>query len=376
MVRHAKENNGVAKRGHEMSRWRSGAKVRPVELEWLLPGRIIAGSLCVVEGETSVGKSTFLAALAASVTSGKPWMDRLDSTPSNVLWISGEEDFASMVAPRLKAAGADLDRVHVPEEDENGEPYRVFLPESIPSLRECVADLRISLIIMEPLSSMVGPNTDLNQIVSSRLALDPLQRMAMATRTTCVITRGLRKDRNGPRTSWGQGSAAIGDTARSVLSIDAPDPLKPHRILRVVKCSRSPATPPVRYEITRTELGPVMTGLQAMTRADDLESESCSDAGERSVREDARRLLRKMLAAGWIRATTVRVAAEDAMVSINTLRRAAAELGVVTKQSWDGNSSYHEWGPPEGGFPEPTPPPALSGHLGNRVRKSRKKAEN
>ena len=63
------------------------------------------------------------------------------------------------------------------------------------------------------------------------------------------------------------------------------------------------------------------------------------------------------------------------MVSIQTLRRAAADLHVQTRQQWDGQSSYHEWGPPEGGFEHLGTPPAPDEHLGTETRKPRKKRE-
>jgi putative DNA primase/helicase len=358
--------------------WTQASRLDAQEMRWLLPQRIILGSLCVLEGDTSVGKSTFLSALAASVTTGREWLGRPEQPPRAVLWVSGEEDFATQINPRLVAAGADLGRVHVPQTDDHGERIRISLPESIPALRDVCWEREIDLIILEPLSSMVGPSTDLNQVVATRLCLDPLQRMCFAAGVTCIVTRGLRKDRSGPRSAHGQGSSAIGDTARSVLVIDAPDPSKSDRVMRVVKCSRSCRVPAVSYTIEPGVFGPTMEHLQEMTRGEEIDADTVADPAERSVREDARSLLRKMLGKGWVRSNTIRLAAEDAMVSQATLRRAAADLGIVTRQTWDGQSSYHEWSAPDGGWESKKTIEQVNEHLGmmpKKQRKSRKKTQ-
>lgn len=358
----------------EVSGIMPSTRLKPRKLVWMLPSRIIGGSICIVEGDTSVGKSTFLASLAASVTTGRAWLGRPGSAPARVLWVCGEEDFASMVRPRLIAANANLDLVHVPALDDDGEPIRIVLPAGLSVLRPAIELLGISLLIMEPLSSMVGAECDLNQVVSVRQALDPLNRLCIATGATACLTRGLRKDRHGPRSSHGQGSIAISDVARSVLCIDQPDRAKHGRILHTVKCSRSPHTPPLGYSIEDHGQGPVMSDIAELDATAENDADTMSDPGERSVREDARRLVRRMLSDGPVRSLAIRAAAEDAMISLNTLRRAFAELGGQTKQHWDGNTSYHEWSAPEGGFPALPPPTLASGYVGARVANNGKKA--
>jgi len=358
------------------SRWETASQSERRELQWLLPQRIPLGGICIVEGDTSVGKSTFLAGLAAAVTTGEPWLGRPAQAPRGVLWVTGEEDFATSVKPRLEAAMANMERVIKPASAESGEPLRVSLPESIPAIKDICWEREIDLVILEPLSSMVSSTTDLNSVVSVRACLDPLQRMSYAAGISVILTRGLRKDRTGPRTAHGQGSSAIGDTARSVLVIDRPDPLADLRVLRVVKCSRaSGRVPAVSFRIAAGIFGPIMTDLHEMSVANEIDADTIADPAERCVREDARHLLRRMLTDGWIRSTTIRMAAEDAMVSIQTLRRAAADLKVQTRQQWDGQSSYHEWGPPEGGFEHLGTPPVLDEHLGQKPTKPRKKRE-
>lgn len=344
-----KLNGHVAKKSHE-GRWQKATDARPSKLRWLLPGRIVQGGLAIVEGETSVGKTTFLAALAASITTGKAWLGRSKSEPAKLLWMTGEEDFARDILPRLVAAGADPENVIIPGIDENGEPRKIFFPEGVEDLRTTIKEYGIFAVICEPLSSFVSAGVNLNDAVSCRQCLDPLQRMAIATGSTVLLTRGLRKDRSGPRTAHGQGSAAIGDTARSILSIETCDGADNRRVLRVVKCSRSPKTPALGYAIVDEGHGPVMRDLGELSASAELDNDQSADAAERGQRADARRMIRTMLATDWVRSSVMKTAAEDAMVSINTLRRAAKELAVQTRQKWEQGAGHHEWGPPEGGF--------------------------
>lgn len=359
----------------EQSRWQRADTIESCSVEWLLPDRIVLGGLAVIEGETSAGKSTMMAHLVSAVTTGKPFLGRPRSAPASVLWLTGEEDFGSMIRPRLRAAGADEKRIHAPANDENGEPVRYYLPGCTSYLRQAIAELHLAIIILEPLSSFVGADTDLNSVTSVRAALDPVQRMALATRCTVIVTRGLRKDRSGPRTSWGQGSAAIGDTARSVMQIDCPDQNKSGRILRMAKVYGVRRPSDLAYNIVSSKAGPVMQDFRELTSSESLETESVADLGERSVRSDARRMLRKMLSEGWVKSSVIMAAGADCGISPNTIRRAQAELGVLTRQTWDGSASYWEWGPPETGFPPEPTSPVKAEHLGKRAIKPRKKAE-
>jgi len=358
----------------EQSRWQRADRIKGHCVEWLLPQRIVLGGLAVIEGETSSGKSTMMAHLVASVTTGKPWLGRPAMQPGSVLWLTGEEDFGSMVRPRLLAAGADEKRIHAPAIDENGEPVRYYLPGCTSYLRQAIYDLFLSVIILEPLSSFVGSETDLNSVTSVRAALDPVQRMALAMRCTVIVTRGLRKDRSGPRTSWGQGSAAIGDTARSVMQIDCPDQNKPARVMRMAKVYGVRRPSDLGYNLVSSKVGPIMQDFRELTSSESLETEAVADLGERSVRSDARRMLKKMLSEGWVKSSIIMAAGADAGISPNTIRRAQAELDVKTRQTWDGSASYWEWGPPPQGFAPDPPSPGEPEHLGKRPAKSRKKA--
>src|SRR5438477_4479859 len=86
---------------------------RQEELTWLWPKRIAAGKLTLIDGDPEQGKSLLTLDLAARVSSGKPFPDgHSPGEPASVLLIGSEDGLKDTVVPRLRAARADLSRVH------------------------------------------------------------------------------------------------------------------------------------------------------------------------------------------------------------------------------------------------------------------------
>src|SRR5690606_16654893 len=87
-----------------------GSDVRTMRVRWVDPDWMPAGSLVLLAGREGLGKSTIAAEKAARVTRGQlegEWFGR----PRNVLYLHTEDAREFTVVPRLRAAGADMDRV-------------------------------------------------------------------------------------------------------------------------------------------------------------------------------------------------------------------------------------------------------------------------
>lgn len=90
--------------------------VQPEPIEWLWGQRIAIGKLSLIAGDPGLGKSQLTAFMAARVTTGTAWPDDGAARPTGgVVMLSCEDDVGDTIRPRLEAAGADLDRVHVVE---------------------------------------------------------------------------------------------------------------------------------------------------------------------------------------------------------------------------------------------------------------------
>jgi putative DNA primase/helicase len=87
--------------------------ITPKPVRWLWEGRIPKGFITVFAGRTGLGKSFVTCDIAARVTTGDEWPDSDGECvePGNVLLIS-EDSFDYVLAPRLIAMEADLDRVY------------------------------------------------------------------------------------------------------------------------------------------------------------------------------------------------------------------------------------------------------------------------
>ena len=134
----------------------SFASIEALEPEWLWRNRILAGELTLCAGGSGIGKSFLAADLAARITTGRPMPDGTASPAGSAILASVEDDATTATVWRLRAAGADLAKVHDAGDD-------LVLPGSIPALRQMVSeigDVRLSSSIRcRPLPAWPCPAT-------------------------------------------------------------------------------------------------------------------------------------------------------------------------------------------------------------------------
>lgn len=81
-------------------------------VRWLWPGFLPAGMLTILGGAPGCGKTTIALSLVATVSSGEAWPDgQRHEQPGDVMIWSGEDAHA-VLAARLAAMGADMQRIH------------------------------------------------------------------------------------------------------------------------------------------------------------------------------------------------------------------------------------------------------------------------
>jgi putative DNA primase/helicase len=92
-------------------------------------GWLAEGKVHILGGAPGTGKTIISIALAAIVTNGGRWPDgtQCPTTGNVVIW-SGEDDPADTLIPRLKLAGADLNKVYFIEAVREGNEKRSFDP--------------------------------------------------------------------------------------------------------------------------------------------------------------------------------------------------------------------------------------------------------
>lgn len=234
------------------------ADVQPDNVGWLWPKWVPLKCVTWLVGMPGVGKSTFLADLAARVTRDDVMPDgTLCGAPGGVILIGMEEMIAEQVVPRAVAAGARLDRISdlshptrdkiVPGEKSDA-PFNILKDMAI--LKAEIRRVRATLVIIDPFLAAVDAKTHLwaNQVASDVFML--IQGLAEELGVAIVIinhfTKRSRAGRQGVELLENmQGGATLGQRARAAVLI-APDETDGGRVvISQLKHSLSPAMPAI-----------------------------------------------------------------------------------------------------------------------------------
>jgi putative DNA primase/helicase len=171
-------------------------------IEWLWPNRFAIGKIGVIAGLPDEGKGQTLCYLAARITRSRPWPIAEGHCPlGNVIILSAEEDPADSLVPRLAAAGADLERVHlvkmVRDYDKGGQPCkRMFsLISDLEKLRRKIAEVgNVIVVMIDPITAYLGVNeVDSYRDTDVRAVLGPLKELAEETRIAVITVMHFNK---------------------------------------------------------------------------------------------------------------------------------------------------------------------------------------
>ncbi|MGY2905233.1 AAA family ATPase [Bradyrhizobium sp. URHC0002] len=146
--------------------------------EWLWRGHLLRGALELLSGLPGLGKSQVQIALVACITSGLPWPDGADGMdPANVIMLTAEDTIDQEVIPRLKAAGADLNRVHILKCIKSDNKDRQFLlAEDLEALERKIIEIgNVALITIDPITAYMGGTIDSHKTTEVRSQLGPLK---------------------------------------------------------------------------------------------------------------------------------------------------------------------------------------------------------
>ena len=91
----------------------TAADVQEESIEWLDDGFIPKGFVGLLEGNTGVGKSLVATEMIAAITRGLPMPGSGKTNPKGNVLIFSEDSSEHVIRPRLRCAGADLDRVSI-----------------------------------------------------------------------------------------------------------------------------------------------------------------------------------------------------------------------------------------------------------------------
>ncbi|MDE3075010.1 MAG: AAA family ATPase [Chloroflexota bacterium] len=318
--------------------------IRSERVRWLWTGRVPLRGMAVVAGEKGLGKSTLTNAyLPAKLTRGL--LDgELADEPADVLLATGEDDYGSVVKPRLIAHGADLDRVHRLRIRDGQAVDLLTLPDDVPLIERNIAELRskrrrVGAVVIDPIGAFLAGATDSHKDAHVRRALAPLAAMAERLDLAAIVVAHLTKDDSSRLINRVSGSGAFVNAARSVLgfcrSPDDPDGEQGReRVLVHVASNWGRLAPSLAMRIEARDVGVddgsiadvgylVVTGEITLS-AEDLQRES-QDGGSKA--ELARHwLLDRLGHGGWSDSGAVKTEGRAASHAPRTLQRVVGEL--------------------------------------------------
>lgn len=316
-------------------------KLEPVR--WLWHGYLPAGMLTILGGAPGCGKTTIALAAAAVVTRGGTWPDGSRCAGAgDVLFWSGEDDRA-VTAARLKAAGADMTRVHFVGDTTDGQ---AFDPGRDMLLLEATAQAlpAARLLILDPIVSAVSGDGHKSNDV--RRALQPV--VALGQRLGCAvlgITHFSKGTAGHDPTERITGSIAFAALARLVLvaakvKAELGDDSEPRRVLMRAKSNIGPDDGGFAYTLERVEVAPEVEGqrvrwLEALEgSARDLlaDAEAEPENADGSTAAGVDGFLRSLLADGPVPAKSIKADADGAGYAWRTVQLSATRLDVERRK--------------------------------------------
>lgn len=221
---------------------------------WAARNQVPLGTITMLAGMAGIAKSTILAWFIARWTQGTLEGD-LFGKPVVVALINGEDDTSTVLVPRLKAAGANLDYVvsmsSVAVSDEDSDWITSpSLADDLQSIREQLIETGAKVLIVDPIISLM--RGDSHRLDDVRKNLDPLASMAAELGVAVVCVAHFNKG-GGNASDKVSGSHAFRDITRSLLLL-AVDDETDERILTVEKSNYSAVKPSVAFQVDSVEM--------------------------------------------------------------------------------------------------------------------------
>jgi putative DNA primase/helicase len=262
----------------------------------------------------------------------------------SVIILANEDDAARTLRPRLDAAGADIDRVHIVEGvvRDGQHPDLFQLDTDVAALRaraEEIGDVR--LIIIDPPSAYLGSKVDAHKESDVRRVLAPLSQLAQDTGALVLLVVHLNKRSDGGAQQRFGGSTAWIAAPRAAFLV-AEEEATRRRFMLPVKNNLGNDRLGFEYRVIEKLIdysvgvikAPCIEWLGASDRSA-AELLNPPKAKGPSALDEAKDFLRKELGEGARPTVDIQNAAKAAGISAATLNRAKTELGI--KAVKDGN---------------------------------------
>jgi putative DNA primase/helicase len=326
------------------------ADITPRPVEWLWRDRVPRGMLSLFAGDPKLGKSLVTIATAAAGSRGAALPgDNPPDGPGSVILLSAEDDPARTIVPRLIAAGADRNRVHLLESVDCGDGIEAppNLRADIDKIEDAVAsrdDCR--LIVIDPVSASRA-GTDDHRNAELRGILSPLNAVAERTNVAVVLVTHQNQSTgtNGKHRVTGSLTYVGACRANFLFVRDRDDPTGRRVLMLDNGCNLAGDRPTLVYRIADRGDGPAVAweADPVSVTVEQARAAESEDRHERDERAACDQWLREMRAHGPVLQNESEDAGRDAAFSKDQLRRATERIGAQTVRERFGTGSKCLW---------------------------------
>ena len=204
------------------------------DVDWKDKPFLPAGELITNNADGDTGKGLYSVERAARFSRGEFGDRRM------VVFVVAEDDFDTVLKPRLVAADANLNYVRCLGWRRNGTYDALRIPDDVPVLERELLTMQVGLVVIDPLLSHLSAKTNSHIDHEVKLALRPV--MQLAHNVGCVVLGNghFGKDKASGARRATMGSTAFTNTPRVGLAMATDDEDPDVRVVEVVKSNIGP----------------------------------------------------------------------------------------------------------------------------------------
>lgn len=227
---------------------------------WTIAPYFQRGKGTLIQGDNGSGKTAFMCAVVAHITTGRPLLGCEVEAPGNVLMLSIEDDLP-VLRGRIEADGGDLTTCYFLTN-------AAGLTFTSPEVEAAIKEIDAQMVVFDPFQAFLGAGVDMWRPNETRPQLAKLFEVCDRYDCSCVIISHMGKSGDKSPVNRSLGSVDIPAAMRSILQLIRNPDNDDECIMVHVKCSNAPKGRSIAYTIGDRG-GVHWEGYSEMT-ADDL----------------------------------------------------------------------------------------------------------
>ena len=307
------------------------ADVQPRDVDWLWPQWLPRGELTLLAGQPKTGKTTLALSIASILSRGGKWPTGERAKKADTIFWTAEDSIEKTIVPRLKAAGADLQRIRFIN---YGKRIAFSPSQHMTVLQETIKDdPQAGLLILDPVISVLQGVRDSHRATDVRQGLADLQTMIGQLDLAVIgITHFAKSTRGGDPLERMIGSQVWGAAARVVWAA-ARDADSGARTLVQVKNNLAAEAGAFDYSIEVPDghkVTAALWGASSRLSAEEvlqMAERGPRDSEEASALDEAKDFFTDLLdGMGWLSSGKIDAALKENHIKVATFRRARTAL--------------------------------------------------